>query len=99
MANTFKSAKQANVTAAHVLYSITGGVGVVIGFHLSNTGVVDATVNVTVGSVKLLHNVLLPIGSTLSPVFGKLVVEDGENITVASDVSMDAHVSLMEITP
>ena len=98
MANTFKNTAHSAITAEQQVYLIPVGVGIVIGFHIANTGASDATINVTASGIKILDNVTLPVGATLSPIIGKLIIQFGESILVSSDISVDSHVSVMEIT-
>ena len=97
MANAFKSVTSPDVTALTTVHTSVAQT-VVIGFSLANKGVSEATVNVTVAGVHLLKDVPIHVGSTLSPISGKIVLENTETITVESTIAVDAILALLEIT-
>jgi hypothetical protein len=108
MANTFKRHTSNSVgTSLVTVYTVGSSVtaSVVIGGVVSN--VTTATVNVTVTAttsstvINLIgEDTPLPAGTALSFIDGKVVLETGDIIKVKSSAatSLDAHLSVMEIT-
>jgi len=112
MANTFKRFTGNSIgTSVVSIYTVTSPVtvSVVIGGVVSNVS--SATVNVTVtattpGSPAVVINLIgedtpIPAGTALSFIDGKVVLETGDIIKIKSSdaTSVDAHLSVMEITP
>jgi len=107
MANTFKRSSVDTVgTTAEVLYTVPSSTrAVLIGGILSNTtsATVNGTVTVTIGSdvINLIgEDTPIPANTALSFIDGKVVLEDGDIVKIKSSAatSVDAHLSVMEIT-
>jgi hypothetical protein len=105
MANTFKR-KTANAIGTSFIgvYPATT-TAVMIGGVVSNT--TSATVNATVivENSGVIINLIgedtpIPAGTALSFIDGKIVLENGDTVKVKSSAtgSLDAHLSIMEIT-
>lgn len=109
MANTFKSNVAINIlTAGNTVYTCPAATQTtLIGMTLSNksnTTTVTANVFLTRSAVdySIISNASIPSGSSLVPVGGdqKIVLEAGDSIKVTTSTasSVDAIVSLLEIT-
>jgi hypothetical protein len=110
MANTFKRHTKNSVgTTFETVYTVTSPVTatVMIGGVVSNVGTstIAATVTVTDSSSVIINligeDTPIPSGTALSFIDGKIVLQVGDIIKVKSDTasSLDAHISIMEITP
>jgi hypothetical protein len=107
MANTFKRHTSNSIgTSLVTVYTVPSSTTtVVIGGVVSN--VTSATVNVTVTAttsstvINLIgEDTPLPAGTALSFIDGKVVLETGDIVKIKSSAatSIDAHLSIMEIT-
>ena len=103
MANTFKRYKTANIgTSTNTVYTVPAlTTGVLLGIHLTNrstTTSIDATI--TAAGVYLLRAAPIPVGSALSALDGKIILEAGDTVVVNSDTasSLDVIISVMEQT-
>lgn len=100
MANTFKKAVSNDITGATTVYTATGVTTVVIGFTVANKHDDTVTAVISAGGTVVSQDAPIPIGSSLVPMGGKIVLEDGDDliITPSDDGVIDAHVSIMEIS-
>jgi siroheme synthase len=105
MANTFKSYLTAGVTTQTTVHTAPAATQTaVIGLSLSNTGsnVAVVTVTLTRGStvVSVVTNATVPAGDTLVLYGGdqKLAMVAGDLLKLTSNVSVDAIVSVLEIS-
>jgi hypothetical protein len=108
MANTFKRYTSNSVgTSLVTVYTVGGAVNasVVIGGIVSNVTADTVNVTVTATTSSTVINLIgedtpLPAGTALSFIDGKVVLETGDIVKVKSSAatSLDAHLSVMEIT-
>jgi len=102
MANTFKNFTSTSIgTSAVTVYTCPASTtAVLIGFNVSNTTGVSCNADLQTAGMYLIKNAVLPSGSGLSPLDGKIVLEAGDTVIVTSSVasSVDAIVSVMEMT-
>jgi len=107
MANTFKrmtgNAVGSSLTTVYTVPAST--TTVMIGGVLSNTDVANSNINVVTNDGTSDINLtgvdtVVPAGSALSFIDGKIVLQAGDTIKVSSSVSgaIDVHLSIMEIT-
>jgi len=74
---------------------------VLIGLLACNTGATQATVTINVGpsgsETALVKDIIIPVGSSLSALDGKIVLNASENITATCTGSVELHISLLEL--
>jgi hypothetical protein len=101
MANVFKN-ELASCTDDSATIAYTAGASttaILIGCNLSNTGAADIAVDVAMGNKYIIKGVTIPVGSALSVLEGKIVVETGQSLVVVSDSATgdcDVIVSMLE---
>ena len=107
MANTFKRYTSNSVgTSLATVYTVPSSTtSVVIGGIVSNVTADTVNITVTATTSSTVINLIgedtpLPAGTALSFIDGKVVLETGDIVKVKSSAatSLDAHLSVMEIT-
>lgn len=102
MANTFKNFTSTSIgTTPVTVYTCPASTtAVVIGFNVSNVINNQTNADIQTAGMYLVKGVVLPAGSGLSPLDGKIVLEAGDTVIVTSTTasSVDAIVSVMEMT-
>ena len=101
MANTFKKATALVTDSVTTVYTAPAATTtIVIGFMLANKLGNLVYVDVQIGTMYVGKDIPIPAGASLSVLDGKWVLETGDVLQVtASDAdSLDAFVSLMEVT-
>jgi hypothetical protein len=107
MANTFKRYTSNSIgTGLATVYTVPGSTtSVVIGGIVSNVTADTVNITVTATTSSTVINLIgedtpLPAGTALSFIDGKVVLETGDIVKVKSSAatSLDAHLSVMEIT-
>ena len=99
MANTFKNYTGTATTTGATIYTVPSAtVGVIIGLTLANKSASAETVSVQLGTTYLVKDAPLPVGSTLSPLDGKVIGEATDTIvaTAANNSAVDVIVSVLE---
>lgn len=102
MANTFdKKSVVAGVTTT-VLYTVPAlTTAVVLGFMLTNKGTSQITASADIDGLNVIGvDTIIPVGSALSALDGKMVLTAGEVLSVVSDTAsaLDCRLSIMEMT-
>jgi len=109
MANTFKRYTSNSIgTSLATVYTVPSSpstTSVMIGGVVSNVSSTTVNVTVTATTSSTVINLIgedtpLPAGTALSFIDGKVVLEDGDIVKIKSSAatSVDAHLSVMEIT-
>lgn len=102
MANTFKNYTAQNVGAANTIaYTVpVDTTSVVTGINVANTVEEQILVDIQIAGVYLVKGAPIPVGSSLSPLDGKIIIETGDTIVVKSDqgASCDVLLSVLEQT-
>ena len=102
MANTFKNYTSASVgTGATTTYTVPSSTtSVMIGCNLSNRTTSQIKVDVQAAGVYLVQGAPIPVGSALSVLDGKIILETTDTVIVTSDTasSCDVIVSVLEQT-
>ena len=107
MANTFKRYTSNSIgTSLATVYTVQGSTtSVVIGGIVANVTADTVNITVTATTSSTVINLIgedtpLPAGTALSFIDGKVVLETGDIVKVKSSAatSLDAHLSVMEIT-
>jgi hypothetical protein len=107
MANTFKRYTSNSIgTSLATVYTVPSSTtSVVIGGIVSNVTADTVNITVTATTSSTVINLIgedtpLPAGTALSFIDGKVVLETGDIVKVKSSAatSLDAHLSVMEIT-
>lgn len=100
MANTFKNYTASSVgTSEETVYMVPQGTtSVVIGCNLANVTTSNVSVSVKAAHVYLVKDVVLPAGSALSVLDGKVILQETNPVTIESDTdaSVDVIVSVLE---
>ena len=99
MANVFKNYTDTGITTESIL--LTGGVGVettVIGMTIANVGASEATIDIKLNGVYMLKGAPIFVGGAMVPIGGdqKVVIGNGDTLSVTSDVAVDVIVSVLE---
>jgi len=99
MANTFTRYTGSGITTATTVLTATTTT-TVIGLSIANTGASDASVDVQLNGTYLIKGADVPVGSAVVVIGGdqKLVMIDTDTIVVTSTISVDAVISVLEIT-
>ena len=102
MANTFKNyvASSVGTTATTVYTAPSATTSVVIGCNVANSGSTAIAVDVQLGSTYVVKAAPIPVGSALSVLDGKIILEATDTLVVTSDTasSADVIVSVLEQT-
>ena len=102
MANSFKNyvTSQIGVTGQGVYTVPTGTTSVMIGCNVANVSTSTINIDVLIKGVYLVKGVILPAGSAISVLDGKVILEAGDTVFVESDTatSADVIVSVLEQT-
>jgi hypothetical protein len=110
MANTFRNVRQLIGTGALGVPSIyiapAGTTAIVMGCQLANVAASAEEVTLywrddsVLANTDLVHDVVIPVGATLAPIAGKLVLETGDIIfaTTTTTSGVEITVSVLEIT-
>lgn len=87
-------------TATDIVTCGAGTVMTIIGVTVSNITGSDTTVDVTAAGARVLKGTALSAGSSVVPVGGeqKIVLIDGDTLTVTADFAVDVIVSVLEQT-
>tara|TARA_B100001094_G_scaffold281067_1_gene292280 strand:- start:1946 stop:2248 length:303 start_codon:yes stop_codon:yes gene_type:complete len=100
MSATFKrKAATANTAGVIVHTTPVNTTALIIGLVLANKGNAAETADVDIDGTYIVKNAPIPIGSTLSVLDGKVVVQQNEvvTITASSNNVIDATVSVLEL--
>ena len=100
MAATFKrKAATANTAGVIVHTTPVNTTALIIGLVLANKGNAAETADVDIDGTYIVKNAPIPIGSTLSVLDGKVVVQQNEvvTITASSNNAIDATISILEL--
>lgn len=102
MANTFKNYTSSGVGSVDTtVYTVPASTtSVVTGINVANVVEEQILVDIQIGGVYLIKNAPLPVGSSLSPLDGKIIIETTDTIVVKSDqaASADVLISVLEQT-
>ena len=102
MANTFKNYTSSGVGSVDTtVYTVPASTtSVVTGINVANVVEEQILVDIQIGGVFLIKNAPLPVGSSLSPLDGKIIIETTDTIVVKSDqaASADVLISVLEQT-
>jgi len=93
----FNNTKTSGITAQTTVYTPAGVSGTVIGMTVAPTAS-DATASIQVGTTYLVKDLIIQAGTSSVPIGGgqKLVVMNGENLSVMSDTAVDVIISYLE---
>ena len=100
MSATFKrKAATANTAGVIVHTTPVNTTALIIGLVLANKGNAAETADVDIDGTYIVKNAPIPIGSTLSVLDGKVVVQQNEVVTITSSSNnvIDATVSVLEL--
>jgi hypothetical protein len=100
MANTFKSYQSTSVTTETTVFTGADSTQTtIIGLSIANTATSPAYASVKLNTAYIVKNAPIPVGGALVVVGGdqKLVVEDGDTVSVTSDQTVDVVTSTLEI--
>ena len=100
MSATYKrKAATANTAGVIVHTTPVNTTALIIGLVLANKGNAAETADVDIDGTYIVKNAPIPIGSTLSVLDGKVVVQQNEvvTITASSNNVIDATVSVLEL--
>jgi len=102
MANTFKNyvTSSIGVTGQGIYTVPSGTTSVMIGCNIANISSSTINVDVRVKGVYIVKGVIIPAGSAISVLDGKIILETGDTVFVESDTanSADVIVSVLEQT-
>ena len=102
MPNTFKNYTTATVgTTGQVVYTVpTETTAVMIGCNIANVSSSTINVDVLIKGIHLVKNVIIPAGSAISVLDGKVILEASDTVFVESSAaeSADVIVSVLEQT-
>ena len=102
MANTFKNYTAASVgKSEETVYQVPQGTtAVVIGCNLANVHTAQVKISVKAAYVYLVKDVPLPSGAALSVLYGKVIIQEGNTVTIESDTdeAVDVILSVLEQT-
>ena len=95
----FKNYTASGVTTAAVI--LTGAVGVettIIGMTVANIGASEASVAIKVGPTHIVKGAPVYVGGAMTPIGGeqKVVLTEGDTLSVSSNVVVDVIVSVLE---
>lgn len=99
MATFKRKAATANTAGVIVHTTPTGVTALIIGLVLANKGSSSETADVDIDGTYVVKNAPIPVGSTLSVLDGKMVVQQNEVITVTASANnaIDATISILEL--
>lgn len=69
---------------------------IIIGCNISNTHSATVSVDVKVGSIFLAKSVQIPVGGSVEIIQGKVVMENGDVLSVTPDNAVDVYVSILD---
>lgn len=101
MANTFKNEVGVATTGGATIYTCPSSTTtVVIGIVLANKSASSVTGSVQIGSTYVVKDAPIPVGSALSPLDGKIILEatDTVVVTASANSAVDVVLSLLEQT-
>ena len=101
MANTFKNEVGVATTGGATIYTCPASTTtVVIGIVLANKSASSVTGSVQIGSTYVVKDAPIPVGSALSPLDGKIILEatDTVVVTASANSAVDVVLSLLEQT-
>ena len=100
MPNVFKNYVSASVgTSSTTIYTVPSStVAVLVGLNLANRTAGTIKVDVLLGTTYVCKDVIVPTGSSLGVLDGKIIAEAAETIKVLSDTasSVDVILSCLE---
>ena len=94
MPNTFKNYTTATVgTTGQVVYTVpTETTAVMIGCNIANVSSSTINVDVLIKGIHLVKNVIIPAGSAISVLDGKVILEASDTVFVESSAAESADV-------
>ena len=94
----FNNSKTNSITTETTVYTPTGVSGTVIGMTIAPTSGSNAVASVKLGTTYLVKGLNVTSGTAAVPIGGeqKVVVMNGENLTVVSDTAVDVIISYLE---
>jgi hypothetical protein len=101
MANNFKSFQSTDITTETVVYTAPANTQVtIIGMSIANTSGNLTTSSLKLNSAFIVKNAPIPVGASLVGIGAeqKVVMEPGDTISVVSDETVDAILSILEIS-
>lgn len=101
MANAFKGYEVSGITTETVIYTgPTATQSTVIGLTVANTSGLATLVSVKKNTTFLVKDAPVPAGGSIVVVGGdqKLVIEPTDTVSVLADNTVDAVISVLEIT-
>lgn len=100
MASTFKNYKSTGTGVSfETVYTVPASTAaVIIGVNVANLLAEEIAVTIIAGDLHLVKDCPIPVGSALSPLEGKLILEETETVTVKCNrgAGCDVLVSVME---
>jgi len=100
MPSTFKNYKSTGTGVSfETVYTVPASTSsVVVGINVANLLTEEIKVTVTAGGLHLVKDCPIPAGSALSPLEGKIILEETETVTVKCNLNnaCDVIVSVME---
>lgn len=99
MATFKRKAATANTEGVIVHTTPAGTTALVIGLILANKGNSSQTADVDIDGTYIVKNAPIPVGSTLSVLDGKMVVQQNEIITATASANdaIDVTISILEL--
>lgn len=96
MANTFKNYTSSSVgTSPVTVYTVPSSTtAVTIGLTVSNTTTSSILIDVQCAGVYVVKDAVIPTGSALSVLDGKIILEATDTVVVTSDTTTSADVIL-----
>jgi hypothetical protein len=101
MANTFRNATGQADTVGVTIYTVPAATtSILIGATMANITGGVVTASLQLDTVYIVRDATIPVGSSLSVLDGKIVLQTGDTIvaTASANTSVDIILSLLEIT-
>lgn len=102
MASTFKNYKSTGTGVTFdTVYTVPASTSsVIVGINIANLLSEEIAVTIIAGGLHLIKDCPIPVGSALSPLEGKIILEETEAVTVKCNrgSGCDVLVSVMEQT-
>ncbi len=88
----------AGITAQTTVYTPSGDTGTIIGMTIAPVGDADSVIDVKIDSVHVVKALTVAVGTTAVPIGNvqKVVVLNGQELSVTSDTTVDVIVSYLE---
>jgi uncharacterized Zn-binding protein involved in type VI secretion len=99
MANVFNNATVEATTSGALAYTVPSSTTtVILGINLANKSALTVKGSVQLGTSYIIKDAVIPAGSALSVLDGKIIATAGDTITVTSDTNsaVDFILSVME---